>query len=261
MAKTPHNKPATLVMTATVQPPSGMPGSVRNDPQLRLREYLEAFRFYLTVDDALVDQIVIMENSDADLSPFARVAAEQGSTKRLQLINTSSEYPASKGKGYGEFRMVDEGLSRLIASGAVQMDTPMWKLTGRLKLLNIAEMLATAPAGYGFYCDLRKVPLIGERLGGNDWMELRVFSFTPAAYDACLRGQYGKSYVLEKAFFTLLTGPEAAGGKARVVPRFRRQPRLAGVSGHSNKSYEGLGYRAKNTLRSVARVLAPRLWL
>lgn len=255
-----RNQPATLVLTATIQPPPGMPGSVRNDPQLRLKEYLEAFRFYLSVDDALADQIVILENSDADLGPFARVAAEQQRSKRLQLINTSSDYPAANGKGYGEFRMIDEGLTRLISSGAIRTDTPIWKLTGRLKLLNISEMLATAPVEYDFYCDLRSVPFIGERLGGNDWMELRVFSFTPAGYDKRLRGQYGSAYVLEKSFFTLLTrttGPDAV----RIVPRFRRQPRLAGVSGYSNKSYEGLGYRAKNTLRSVARVLAPRLWL
>jgi hypothetical protein len=237
-----------------------MPGSVRNDPQLRLKEYLEAFHFYLGVDDMLADQIVIMENSDADLGPFARVAAERNSKKRLQLINTSSDYPSAKGKGYGEFRMIDEGLSRLIVSGAIQMDTPVWKLTGRLKLLNIAEMLATAPTGYDFYCDLRSVPFIGERLGGNDWMELRVFSFTPAGYDKRLRGQYDSAYVLEKAFFTLLTRTTETDA-VRVVPRFRRQPRLSGVSGHSNRSYETVGYRAKNTLRSIVRVLAPRLWL
>jgi hypothetical protein len=57
----------------------------------------------------------------------------------------------------------------------------LWKVTGRLRVLNLEKLIATAPERYDFYCDLRSVPLIGERLGGNHWMELRTFSCTVPA--------------------------------------------------------------------------------
>ena len=52
--------PATLLMSATIRPPSGMLGAVRSDPNLRLQEYINAFKFYLSVNDSLVNQIVIL---------------------------------------------------------------------------------------------------------------------------------------------------------------------------------------------------------
>jgi hypothetical protein len=100
--------PVTLLMTATIVPPFGMMSSVRNDPDLRMQEYINAFKFYLSVDDAIINQIVILENSDSDLNVFTKVASELKSKKAIYVINTSSDYPPEKGKGYGEFRMLDE---------------------------------------------------------------------------------------------------------------------------------------------------------
>ena len=244
-------------MTATVTPPATMPGSVRNQSALRRAEYERAFLFYLGLDTRLIDEIVVLENSDADLSPFAALARQAGSSKAVTLLNVSSDYPAEMGKGYAEFLMLDRGLAQLPATSATRR---FWKVTGRLQVANLEQMVATAPARYDIYSDMRNVPLVGDRLGGNQWMELRLFSFTRIAYDRFLRGRFDIDFVLEKGFYAELMALRRER-RIDLAPRFMHQPIFVGYSGYSNASYAGLGYRSKSAVRRLARLTAPWLWL
>ncbi len=253
-------KPVTLLMTATINPPSGMMGSVRNDPDLRLKDYIDAFKFYLSIDDAIIDQIVILENSDSDLHVFTEIASEFKSKKAIHLVNTSSDYPAEKGKGYGEFWMLDQGIERIFSSGAISKTTQIWKVTGRLMVKNIDALVRSAPSDYTIYCDLRNAPLIGESLGGNQWMELRIFSFTYKGYMKYLRGKYDMGYVLEKELFSVMVNALPVQGN-RMVPRFVDQPVISGFSGFSSKSYESPAYLTKLAIRQFSRRFFPGLWL
>lgn len=252
--------PCALVMSATISPPATMIGSARNDPGQRMLEYQEAFRFYLALSDQHVDTLVVFENSGADLEVFREIAVAAGSKKRLHLINTSPTYPGEMGKGYGEFMMMDEGLKVLYAAG-VAVDKTFWKVTGRLQIVNIDQMIARAPNGFEIYCDLRNVPVIGDALGGNRWMELRVFAFTKAGYDRYLRGNYGLGIGLETYFFEILYAAIKQDGGAGIIPRFRLQPVIDGFCGYNNKSYLSAEYRLKNLVRSTGRLFLPGLWL
>lgn len=249
-----------LVMSATVSPPKAMIGSARNDPDQRLLEYQEAFRFYLRLPDQYVDTLVVFENSGADLEVFRDIAVAAHSKKRLHLVNTTSNYPAEMGKGYGEFMMMDEGLATLLAAG-VASHKKFWKVTGRLQIVNIEQMISRAPDDFEMYCDLRNVPLIGDALGGNRWMELRVFGFTMNGYDRYLRGNYGLGIGLETYFFEILYAAIKNGTGTGIVPRFRVQPVIDGFCGYNNKSYLSLEYRLKNLVRSAGRIVFPNLWL
>jgi hypothetical protein len=249
-----------ILMTATVAPSTLMPGTARSDPALRLAEYLAAFDHYLALDDALVDGIILLENSGFDLAPFRERHARSGSRKTVHLVNVPDDYDHSKGKGYGEFLMIDRGLAQLAASGAIAPEDRLWKVTGRLIVANMAQMMARAPRSFDFYCDLRKVPLIGESLGGNRWAELRLIAFTMRGYYALLRGQYDSDFVLEKSFFEILHDNLGSGALA-ITPRFAIQPTFVGYSGFSNQSYLSPSKRAKNALRAVGRRLLPALWL
>ncbi|CAA9891896.1 hypothetical protein METHB2_520003 [Candidatus Methylobacter favarea] len=103
-------------------------------------------------------------------------------------------------------------------------------------------------------------PLIGDILGGNHWMDLRVFSFFSTAYDELFRGKYGSAFVLEKYFFETIKNrwkQEHAG----IFCRFDIQPNLIGFSGNSNKSYQSVSYKIKNSIRTVVRRVLPSLWL
>ncbi|MEW7847163.1 hypothetical protein AB2N08_00535 [Massilia aurea] len=249
-------KPNVILMSATITPSKDMPGSTRMDPAIRMNDYIEALKYYESVAPDVVDRIVFLENSDTDLAPLKN-ALQRKSYKNVEFISVSSDYPPSKGKGYGEFRMFDEGL---LASEVIGMDDHIWKVTGRLKILNIEQLILSAPADYEVYCDLRDVPLIGESLGGNLWMELRTFAFRRDAYDRYFRGEFSKSFVLEKTFFEIMKN-ELNNPGAQIVPRFRVQPIIDGYSGYSNANYRSTSYKAKEKLRMIARKVAPGLWL
>ena len=117
-----------------------------------------------------------------------------------------------------------------------------------------------APADYEVYCDVRDVLRIGESLGGNLWMELRTFAFRRDAFDRYFRGEFFKSFVLEKKFFQTMK-EELEKRNTRIIPRFRLQPVIDGYSGYSSANYRIASYRAKEKLRMVARTIAPGVWL
>ncbi|UHC17903.1 hypothetical protein LRS73_08650 [Methylobacterium currus] len=253
-------RPVTILMTGTIAPPSGMPGTRRNDPRIRQREYLDAFSFYLNIDDKFVDRLIFLQNSNNSLKEFTDLAAASNTQKQINLIRCPSEYSAEMGKGYGEFMMIDYGIRVLRDSGIFDNSSIFWKITGRLRLINISEMISTSPEPYDLYCDLRYLPFIKDTLGGNSWMELRAFSFSLDFYSSVLENQYERGFVLEKEFFKIVL-EQMKQERWKIVPRFRRQPVIQGVSGYSNVSYSSPKYRVKNAIRTAARRLAPSLWV
>lgn len=255
--------PTFIAMTATVTPAAGIGTTARADAATRLAEYLEAFQFYLALPDELVHGLVLLENSGHDLTPFTELARALGTRKQVHCLPVSPDYPAQRGKGYGEFLMLDRGLTQLRALG-VSADARLWKVTGRLIVRNMAAMVHSAPPRFALYADFRHVPLIGHRLGGNDWLELRLIAVTMDGYDRYLRGHFGDGYVLEHAFFARLrplVERRPGGGDADIVPRFRVQPEWQGRSGHSNQDYRSRGYRLKGALRAFTRRHLQFLWL
>lgn len=249
-----------LVMTATITPPENTPLLARADPAVRRKDYQEALRFYLQLPTDLIGAVLFIENSGSELEDMREIARQSAQGKEVEVIGVppNLDSPAF-GKGYGEFKLLDQGL----ACSRVLRDTDiLWKVTGRLKVLNMASLVAKAPADYELYCDLRSVPFVGDMLGGNDWMELRTFSCTVPGYDRFFRGQYVnmKGIAAESCLFRPVL--DAWRSKSSlVVPRFRIQPSFAGHGGHLNTDYQGRGYRRKEALRRVGRLVAPWLWL
>ncbi len=83
--------PRTLILTATITPPSGVPSLVRTDPALRLRDYLAAFEFYLKVPTAILPRIVFAENSGSDVDPVSGLSPTGSAATRR------SSSPATRG--------------------------------------------------------------------------------------------------------------------------------------------------------------------
>ncbi|WP_338503307.1 hypothetical protein V6R86_07385 [Sphingomonas kaistensis] len=249
-----------VLLTATVSPSSTMPGSANNDAAIRRDEYLKALSHYLAQPDDIIQSVVILENSGASAEPFRALYENSGSAKSFAFINTTADYDHTRGKGFGEFLMIDAGMKQLVEGGRFSTEAKFWKVTGRHHVLNISDMIRTAPETYDLYCDLRNVPLIGERLGGNRWMDLRVLSFSIAGYRHFFEGRYDGGFTLEKPFFERAYAAWRQDPKG-IVPRFRIQPVLRGTNGRTGESYSSPSYLRKERLRALMRRLAPRLWL
>jgi len=257
-----------LVLTATIAPPANAPALKRRDPTLRLADYANAMRFYLGLPDRVVDRIVFIDNSNTDLSELKARCSNVRHSKRVEWISfQGNDHDPLLGKGYGEFRLLDHGVS---SSDLLGDNERFWKLTGRLIVSNMETMIRSAPQEGEVYCDLRDVPLVGHRLGLNYWMDLRLFAMTKRFYMQRLFGRYhelrnrGPYYGPEQFMFDLLLPiwkEEFGTGAHTVRPRFLAQPVICGRNGHSNRDYRSGGYLLKHQIRVLGRRLFPSLWM
>lgn len=246
-----------LLLTATVTPPSDALNLVRMDPAVRMQDYLGALEFYLALPASVIDRIVFVDNSLSDLSKVEALV-QRFPDKKVELISFSGlDYPSSYGRGYGELKLLDHALasSKLIA--AMPAAETFWKGTGRLKLLNIARLIKTAPKTYDLYCDLKNRPI--------RWMELRFFSCSASGYRRLLKDTFhsvreDKEIHAAEVIMRGLIEPKLHD--SMVIPRFRSQPWVEGVQGAYNTNYaHGYRNRAKFLGRRAVRKLVPGLWI
>ena len=255
--------PRTLILTATITPPSGVPSLVRTDPALRLRDYLAAFEFYLKVPTDVLPRIVFAENSASDVAPFRELADRVGAGKEVFVTSHAGlDHPAAYGRGYGEMKLIDRIMTEYPPVAELPDDAPIWKGTGRYVLANIARLVRSAPRQYDLYCDLKDRP--------QPWFDMRFFSFTPAGYRRFFLGKYhdlredapprpGQPWTNPEAVLRAAIAPHL--GEPGVYPRFKVEPYVDGVRGWDNRSYVSGKNLAKFYVRSAARVVAPRLWI
>ena len=178
-----------------------------------MQDYCEALEFYLrSIPSRYLDRILFVDNSNTDLSPLQRLVESVEHDKRVELISfDGNRYPPEYGKRYGEFKLLDHGLANC---GFVADTDVLWKVTGRLRVLNLVKLIESAPAEFLFYCDLRDVPFIGNTFGGNQWMDLRLFACTVEGYDRFMRGRYPE--LRNHGSF----GPEQQGRRAELRPGY-----------------------------------------
>ena len=65
------------MLTATITPPSGVPGLARTDPAVRLADYRSALDFYMSCFDRGLDSIVFADNSNSDVSSLHELVASR----------------------------------------------------------------------------------------------------------------------------------------------------------------------------------------
>ncbi|MGD0768948.1 MAG: hypothetical protein ABSB42_12255 [Tepidisphaeraceae bacterium] len=245
-----------ILLTATVTPPPGVPYLHRTDPSARLADYEKAFKFYVGLPNELVDRIVFMENSGHPLDSLHKLAAE-AEGKSVEIINFAGlDHPPQYGRGYGEFKMIDHGFKTSKLLWAMEPAGRWWKITGRLRVLNLGRMVATAPSAFDVYCDIKTV--------NNRWMDLRLLACTRRGYESLFMGQfqYMREDLEQRAPEQLMMDRLLAARDAfRIVPRFRSQPKIDGLRGTDSSGYFSPRERIKFHVKSVLRQVAPWYWI
>lgn len=253
-----RNSGAGLLMTATLAPPTA--AVARADPNERLQDYMDALRFYMNVPDTVVDRILFVDNSNGNLSPLVQLAQEIPHSKEVEFIGfDGNDHPYQRGKAYGEFKLMDFGLANTTLFGPEDI---VWKTTGRLKFLNLPEMSKCSKSlDFDILCDLHNVPWVGS---GN-WrtrhnMDLRVFAFRKKTYDIVFRDQWrANESGFDAGFMYHLVLQKR--GDVRVRTRFPIQAQVQGISGRHQRDYTSRSQVLKDSVRSIARRIAPWFWL
>lgn len=124
-----------LFLTACVHP-KGMAQTVLQDGDVRLRQYLDAIRFYL---DKYSYKILVVENTEVDLSPYFQKEIEQG---RLECMTfDGNSFDRSLGKGYGEGLIINYAFSH---SQFIKECKFLIKVSGRHQVLNLSSIMTAS---------------------------------------------------------------------------------------------------------------------
>ena len=246
-----------LLMTATLVPPPGV--VARYNPQDRLDDYLGALSYYLALPACAIDRILFVDNSGGDISPLAERARAQPHDKIVEFISFSgNEEAAERGKAHGEFFLMDYGLAH---ATVFEPDDMIWKTTGRLKFLNLPEMIRGSEKLHcDILCDLHDVPWLGSGMWTrHENMDLRVFAFRRRAYEEIFREVWLK-YVGNLDARDLYLHMRKKHGDYKIHPRFPMQAQLQGISGRHQTDYGGVAQRSKDAIRGGLRRVFPWLW-
>src|ERR1700677_691961 len=241
-----------LLMTATITPHNAR-NLARTDPVARLKDYDDALGFYLDLIDRPLHGIILVENSDSDVTTLRRLVASRGLTDRVEfLCNYGVHLYAEKGRAHGEFKLLDYAMTTSIMVIEAGVNHVVWKITGRYMVKNLASIIASAPRGFDAYVDMKDHP--------RRWMDMRLMAWTSTGYDRIFRGVAddldSKTHEMHMRDYL----PKRARG-ARLVSRFYKEPFIDGVRGWDNGNYSKGTELLKCYVRSVGRVLAPWYWI
>ena len=76
-----------LLMTATVTPPVGESVLTRTDPSMRLNDYIEAFKYYLSDQITAIDGIIFVDNSNHPLEEIRSLAQSYKGAKQIEILS------------------------------------------------------------------------------------------------------------------------------------------------------------------------------
>lgn len=148
------NQNLVALLTACIDP-ANVYSVARRDPQTRLNDYLQSFKYILHLPG--IANIVFCENSGADLSEIREVVRLHNPYhKNVEILSFygQPDHP-EYGKGYGEMRIIDYALNH---SKNIQESTMVMKITGRLIVSNIEAMTRAIAKtkNIDVFCDLRR---------------------------------------------------------------------------------------------------------
>jgi hypothetical protein len=249
--------PALLLLTATVTPPPGVPNLKRVDPNLRMQDYVTAFGFYLKLPTESIDRIVFLENSNNQLAEIKDLVARDHSGKNIEVISFDGlNYPPCYGRAYGEFKMLDHGFQSSRLLNEISDADYFWKVTGRLCVHNLVNIIATAPAQYEMLIDFQTRP--------TPMVDLRMYSCTRAGYRQLLENRFPslrEDQLNSSVEYYLYSTWKSRVKELGIVQRHNLQPRIGGFGGQHNEDYLGGINVIKYWIRSTVRFIFPGFWI
>ena len=265
-----------LLLTATVDP-QGMKGA-NFDPSDRAAMYVDALNFYVTAFASRPSEhgsIVFAENSGYPAEKILSQVRKMPNVTIEYLSLGTDGFDQTKGKGYNEtivLRMAAERSEEIAAAGC------FFKITGRLKVLNILRMLdecrkrRDSAAGLSFLADCKdhrvyewlRMPINGHAGECRYWFASREFFLTEMAPRYAEMNDYTDPPVLAEDL--MLDVCRKTRGRKDCHDRFRTQARISGKGGNnlgSGSSFfystdnDSLPLRIKCGLRQLLRWLLP----
>jgi hypothetical protein len=257
-----HGHGFVLILTATVTPSAGVTVA-RNLPDVRRRDYLDALDFWLQHPDSRLNRIVFLENSGEDLGPLERLAAAANPYARdVEFISTTPyTIPPGLHYGWGELRMLDEGIAR---SRLLEQTSHFIKASGRFKFPEISALLDQVPCDCDAMVDSR-IPTSALKKGINfisvlkahrdAYASTQLMLFSLSFYREHLLGLYASMKspypsLIENLLFDKLASIQ---GPAKILLRFPVNCDPSGIGATNGISYDTILRKATSLVRGTLR--------
>lgn len=215
-----------LMITGCIAPKRDIPFLAVSETEERLAEYEETLRW--AISESPFTEIVYADNSGFDLGKLQNYVSEaKKKQKKLELLGFSLSDPrVFQGKGYGEGKILEYALqnSSLVAENKEQY---FYKLTGRLKIANINEMMKGSRTDTVYF--FRNYPLYG-------MLDTRFYGMPVNIYRQFFLNAYTmvndeKLNYLEKIFYEICEKNRISYQCMKKYPEFR------GRSGSTGQVY------------------------
>lgn len=129
------HKATILFLTACVNP-NGMALTAIQSPDVRLKQYLEAVKYYLAHTPF---KILLIDNSSFDFTPYFEEEVKAG---RIEILNFNGNcFDKNLGKGYGEGVIIKFAFEH---SRFIQEHETVIKITGRHIVTNVIRLMKVA---------------------------------------------------------------------------------------------------------------------
>jgi hypothetical protein len=247
-----------ILLTATVDPGDYADQSRRPSPDDRRKDYVSAIRFYTSLIDDRICGVVLCENSNHDFSDIAGYLDLQSVRTEFEILTfNGNEKPENIHYGYSELGIVDHAISK---SKLLRKCDSFLKISGRLKLTNVLDLLSLIDPSTDFAIDFRRAY---PRERGPQYR-----ARTQIIYSSL---QFYEDFIFEKRnqmigvcthieeFIPIVVSSLA--DRHNIMVRFPIECNISGVGGSDNKSYNSRTNQLKRTIRGVVRKNLPQLWL
>lgn len=143
-----HSNEVALLITGCIKPYVNQEWLVLKDPEERLRQYVESIRFYIENSD--FEYITFCENSNFETSEKDTLTLLASSTgKHFEWLAFEGDLACLRyGKGGGEDEIVDYAFAN---SKWIEHTRTFVKVTGRLKVMNVNQILRGCVYGKNFF--------------------------------------------------------------------------------------------------------------
>jgi hypothetical protein len=243
--------PFQLLLTASIKPNGSFVKLV--DIEARRQQYLRAFTAALSIRDPIVGGVTFVENTGADLSDFEQLIAQRNCYgKTAEVISLQlNDFPVEYGIGYGEFRLLDEGIAQ---SKAIKAGEQFVKLTGRLRVRNLTAILRRIPSTADLAADI--VPY---KSACDGFVDTRLMVVSHQFYVARIAGMYkqvdgSKNITAEHCLYQVVRNSPGTN----ILPSLPLEPRWSGYSGSTGMQYDSPWMRLRYPAR-VARRFAKQI--
>ena len=235
-----------LVITSTVY--VSAPNTVLVDPEERKKQYHDSIQFF--IKESPITKIIVCDNSGYRY-PETNYDLARSHNKEIELLSFqgNSELVANYGKGYGEGEIMQ---FILLNSLLIRKVEGFLKVTGRLKLINVTQLLGKCNHWENYFMPISLLrPRFMLPKAARCCVEVRVYYTTKAFFRDVLFYAY-KEVSDKNTFFMEHAYHNAMEMSSVNVKCFSVAPEIIGMSGSNGWIFKERSLLKKMLIKFVS---------